>query len=293
MNKSLFAGLSLLVLLAACKNEIETPNGLKYRILKAGNGQTARHGEFIVFDWQLKDSNDSIWQQTAEQGIPAAAQIADSSQLDMEDGLTQMLRMLSVGDSVRTDMSLREYYNLGGRGVPPGMDTTLTLTFFVKVQNVLQEEAFQAFMEDAFTKREARVHEKEAKEIGDYLASKNLEAAVDTSGLQYTIHNNAGGRKPSLDDCVEVKYTASFLKTGEVFQVADRIAFPLDGVIPGWKIAVPLLGKGDSGTFYIPSKLAYGPRGYPPTIPPDAVLVFNVTLLEVANEFDNTTNKCK
>ena len=50
---------------------------------------------------------------------------------------------------------------------------------------------------------------------------------------------------------------------------------------------------GDSATFYIPSKLAYGPQGYPGAIPPDAVLIFNVTLLDVKDEYDGSTRSCK
>jgi FKBP-type peptidyl-prolyl cis-trans isomerase len=54
-----------------------------------------------------------------------------------------------------------------------------------------------------------------------------------------------------------------------------------------------MLGKGDSGTFFIPSKLAYGPQGYPGAIPPDAVLMFTVTLLDVKKDFDQQTRTCK
>ena len=95
MNKSTYAFIGLLALVAACgKKEKETPNGLKYTVVEAGDGELAKTKEIIVFDWQLKDSKDSVWQETFGAGIPSAAQIADSSQLANEDGLTQMLRML-------------------------------------------------------------------------------------------------------------------------------------------------------------------------------------------------------
>src|SRR5687768_14669117 len=98
MNKSAYACIGLLTLLMACtQNEKETPNGLKYTLINAGDGVIPNTSEIIVFDWQIKDSNDSVWQETFSKGIPSAAQIADSSQLQNEDGLTQMLRMLSKG----------------------------------------------------------------------------------------------------------------------------------------------------------------------------------------------------
>src|SRR5687768_7380484 len=104
MNKYNYAIIGLFVLLTACgKKEKETPNGLKYTVIEAGNDTIPKTGEIIVFDWELKDSKDSVWQETFKQGIPGAAQIADSAQLASEDGLTQMLRMLSKGDSVKTE----------------------------------------------------------------------------------------------------------------------------------------------------------------------------------------------
>lgn len=294
MNKSAFVCLGLLALLTACtKNEKETPSGLKYTVIEEGDGEMPKTGEIIVFDWELRDSEDSVWQETFGEGIPSAAQIADSSQIENEDGLTQMLRMLSKGDSVKAEMSMQDYFKQGGGPIPPTIDTTGFVTFTIKVRNILPEGEFRTFMEEEFKKREVQILNRDTKEIGDYLSSRNLTASVDTSGLQYVIHNTGGGKKPSLDDCVEVKYKGTFLKTGEVFDQSERIAFPLNGVIAGWKLGIPMLGKGDSGTFYIPSKLAYGPQGYPGAIPPDAILIFSVTLLDVKDEFDGETRTCK
>ena len=294
MNKYNYAFIGLLMLLIACgKEEKETPSGLKYTVIEAGNDTLPKTNEIIVFDWELRDSKDSVWQETFKQGVPGAAQIADSANLANEDGLTQMLRMLSKGDSVKTEMSVQEYFSKRGGPIPPQIDSTLAITFTIKVREILPKEEFQKFMEEEFKKREVRVFTQDTNDINKYLSDQNLTALQDTSGLQYIIHNTGGGKKPSIDDCVEVRYKGTFLKTGEVFDQAEKIAFPLNGVIAGWKLGIPLLGKGDSGTFYIPSKLAYGPQGYPGAIPPDAILIFNVTLLDVKDEFDQATRTCK
>jgi len=294
MNKSALVCVGLLTLLIACnQKEAETPSGLKFTVHASGDGENARPGEIIIFDWQLKDSKDSVWQETFKKGIPSPAQIADSSRIESEDGLTQMLRLLSKGDSVTTKMSMKEYFSNSGGPIPPGIDSTGFVTFTIKVRNILPESEFESYMDGVLKEREGRIFDQDTKEIGQYLSDKNLTATVDTSGVQYVIHSNGGGPKPGLDDCVEVKYTGTFLKTGEVFDEADKIAFPLNGVIEGWKLAIPMLGKGDSGTFYIPSKLAYGPQGYPGAIPPDAILIFNVTLLDFKSEFDRATRSCK
>jgi FKBP-type peptidyl-prolyl cis-trans isomerase len=279
--------LLVLVLCVACKQEKETPSGMKYVVLKSGDGTLAKKDQILVFNYLLKDSKDSVWANTFDEGIPAASQIGDSSRLKEEDGMTQMFRMLSKGDSVTASMSVAKFFKeLVGAPVPPGVDSARTITYTLKVSEITS-------MEEYYKNRESQVMTRDARTIGKYLSENNLTSQTDTSGLQYIIHSNMGGEKPTVDNCVEVKYTGRFLKTGQVFDKSDRVAFPLTGVIAGWKFGLPLLGKGDSATLLIPSKLAYGPQGYPGAIPPDAVLVFNVTLLDIKKEFDPKTRSCK
>lgn len=287
--------MGLLTLLFSCSQNVkETPNGMKYTVIEAGNGEPAKTGEVLVFDYQLKDSKDSVWGETFKEGIPAATKIADSTEIANEDGMTQMFRALSVGDSVKTEMKVNEFFSkVVGAPAPPEIDTTLSVTYTLKVRNIMTVDEFLKDREALMKKREARVLDEDTQEIKKYLSESNLTALQDTSGLQYIIHSDGGGEKPSVDDCVEVKYTGRFLETGEVFDQAESIAFPLTGVIAGWKLGIPMLGKGDSATFYIPSKLAYGPQGYAGAIPPDAILIFDVTLLDVKDEFDQATRTCK
>ena len=295
MNKSAYALMSLLMLAIACSDNVkETPNGLKYTVIETGDGVVPKTEEVLVFDYQLKDSKDSVWGETFTEGIPAATKINDSTQIASEDGMTQMFRSLSVGDSVKTEMPVKDFFTkVVGAPVPPNVDTTLSVTYTIKVQDIMTVEEFLKEREVQMKRRESRIFGEDTEKIKKYLSDSNLTARQDTSGLQYVIHSNSGGKKPSLDDCVEVKYEGRFLKTGEIFDKAERIAFPLNGVIAGWKLGIPMLGKGDSGTFYIPSKLAYGPQGYAGAIPPDAILIFNVTLLDVKREFDQATRTCK
>lgn len=295
MNKSAYAFIGLLTLLTACgKNEKETPNGLKYTVIKSGDGVLPKTQEVLVFDYELKDSKDSVWGETFKEGIPAATKIADSTQIADEDGMLQMFRMLSVGDSVKTEMSVNEFFSkIVGSPAPPEVDTTLSVTYTLKVQDIMSVEEYMEAREKQLKEREARIFSKDRDDINKYLSDSKITALQDTSGLQYIIHTNGGGKKPSLDDCVEVKYTGRFMKTGEIFDQSEKISFPLNGVIQGWKLGIPMLGKGDSGTFYIPSKLAYGAQGYPGAIPPDAILIFDVTLLDVKSEFDQATRTCK
>lgn len=295
MNKSAYAFIGLLVLLIACgKTEKETPNGLKYTVIKNGDGVVAKKDEVLVFDYHLKDSKDSVWGETFKEGIPGATKIADTSQLKNEDGMTQMFRMLSKGDSVKTEMSVNDFFNkVVGAPAPPHVDSARSIIYTIKVQDIMSVEDYLKAREVHIKKREDQIFTRDTKDIGQYLTENNISALQDTSGLQYVIYNNDGGKKPSVNDCVEVKYTGTFLKTGQVFDQSEKISFPLNGVISGWKLGIPMLGKGDSATFFIPSKLAYGPQGYQGAIPPDAVLIFKVTLLDIKVEYDQATRTCK
>lgn len=284
-----------LMLCTACKNstEKETPNGFKYTVVEAGDGVLPKKEEIVVFDFIMKDSKDSIWSNTREAGMPGVVMIADSSAMASEDGMTQMFRMLSKGDSVTVNMPITKFFkDLVKSPLPPGIDSTLSLGYYIQVKDIMKMDAFRAYQTTLMEQKKERQKVKDSELITEYLSDNKITAQQDTSGIKYVIHNTTGGKKPTVGNCVEVKYTGRFLKNGQVFDKNEKISFPLAGVIAGWQIGIPMLGIGDSATFYIPSDLAYGPQGYPGAIPPDAILIFDVALLNIG-EVDPATRNCK
>ncbi len=57
--------------------------------------------------------------------------------------------------------------------------------------------------------------------------------------------------------------------------------FAVNQVIRGWSEAVQLMPVGSKWQIFIPSEMAYGPRGAGPDIGPNATLIFEVELLSI------------
>jgi peptidylprolyl isomerase len=85
---------------------------------------------------------------------------------------------------------------------------------------------------------------------------------------------------------VTVNYIGVLYKTGRQFDSSwsrgQPQTFPLSGVIQGWSQGMVGMRVGGRRELIIPSNLAYKAAGRPPTIPPNAPLVFVVDLLSVA-----------
>jgi FKBP-type peptidyl-prolyl cis-trans isomerase len=112
------------------------------------------------------------------------------------------------------------------------------------------------------------------------------EATVTDSGLQIIEIEAGSGDEVQAGQTAVVHYTG-WLADGTKFDSSvDRgqtFAFPLGAgrVIPGWDEGVAGMKVGDKRRLVLPPDLAYGERGSPPLIPPNAELTFDVELLEI------------
>lgn len=107
---------------------------------------------------------------------------------------------------------------------------------------------------------------------------------VLAGGLKYEVVRAASGRGPQATRgaSVHVQYDGRLASSGRRFD-KGKIKFRLGAgeVIKGWDLGVAGMGVGEKRKLLIPPKLAYGPRGAPPDIPPNATLAFDVELLKV------------
>lgn len=110
------------------------------------------------------------------------------------------------------------------------------------------------------------------------------DTITTASGLQYVVLIPGTGPSPKPGDIVQVHYSGWFPDGKKFDSSLDRgtpFEFPLGQkrVIAGWDEGVALMKQGGKTQFIIPGKLAYGDRGYPGVIPPNATLIFDVELL--------------
>jgi FKBP-type peptidyl-prolyl cis-trans isomerase len=131
------------------------------------------------------------------------------------------------------------------------------------------------------------VNDKHLKEGQAFLAANKAKPGIKTTetGLQYQVIKSGNGETPKATDVVRVHYHGT-LTDGRVFDSSverkEPAEFPVNRVIDGWTEALQKMKVGDKWRLTIPSDLAYGPRGTPGgPIPPNAVLVFEVELLDI------------
>ena len=103
------------------------------------------------------------------------------------------------------------------------------------------------------------------------------------SGLQYYDTTVGTGASPSAGQTVSVNYVGTLLD-GTQFDASPAntpVDFPLNRVIAGFSEGIGSMKVGGQRRLVIPGNLAYGAN--PPTakIPPNATLVFDVTLVAV------------
>jgi peptidylprolyl isomerase len=95
------------------------------------------------------------------------------------------------------------------------------------------------------------------------------------------------GPEAKAGQSVTVNYVGALYTTGKVFDASwkrhEPFSFSLGRgqVITGWDQGIAGMKVGGRRELIIPAPLAYGAKGSPPTIPPNATLVFVVDLLAV------------
>jgi FKBP-type peptidyl-prolyl cis-trans isomerase FkpA len=294
-------GLLLLLCVACDKSEKETPNGLKFKVVKAGSGELCQPNDVLLFNFKLTDSKDSVWNDTFANGMPAAVMIQDTSAMRTEDGMMQMMRMVSPGDSIVVNLTIKQFFkDLVKSPIPAGFDSTLSLTYLIKIDSITTPKGVREIQSAIMKKRSAEQLEKDIATIDAYLSEKNISAEKTESGLRYVITLPGKGENGKAGQVAKVNY-AGYLLDGQYFDTSIKeiaqakgvynparepyapydVTIDETSVINGWHQALKLMNKGAKATFYIPSTLAYGQQQRSEVIKPNSILVFDMEVVDL------------
>lgn len=171
-------------------------------------------------------------------------------------------------------------------GLQTGLDTSATSEIDNNQMRILIQTYLQELEMRRYQQREAEgeINREQGQAFLEENA-KNSDVNVTESGLQYRVMEEGTGVSPSETDTVEVHYEGRLL-SDEVFDSSyergQTATFPLNQVIQGWTEGLQLMSVGAKYQFFIPADLAYGNNPPPNSpIPPGAVLIFDVELIDV------------
>ena len=263
-------------------------------LVQEGEGKVALAGNFLALHLSLKTDDDSVLFDSRERGQPFIEAKLEAGE-PFNSKVNELLQKFSQKGEIRSfNLTAFEAYE---GNLPNGIDSAQVLTMVGECLEVFTDQSeIQPWMD-------APQYTKDYELIDQYLADNNIEAQIAENGLRYVVKEAGNGTKPQAGEAIRVHY-AGYLLDGTLFDTSiesvaeandriqpGRVYEPLEFnvgagmVIRGWDEGLLLFEEGGSGTIYIPSPMAYGPRGAGGgVIPPNAVLKFDVELVEIVKK---------
>ena len=150
-----------------------------------------------------------------------------------------------------------------------------------------QMQAKRADAQKAMQEKNKEQGAKNKKDGEAFLAENkknDKEVKTTPSGLQYKILKQGTGKIPSGNEKVIAHYRGTLIDKTEFdssYKRGEPMKFDVHGVIKGWTEALLMMPVGSKWQLFIPSDLAYGDAGRPPTIPPGSTLLFDIELIGI------------
>lgn len=124
------------------------------------------------------------------------------------------------------------------------------------------------------------------KASGDYMEKYRQKEGVEatSSGLLFRVLEQGDGPSPELTDRVKVNQRILSVNgkvIADTYKAGMPDEFSLQEAIEGIREGLQLMKQGGRFEFVIPPELAWGKRGVGDKIGPNAVLIFDVRLLQV------------
>ena len=265
-------------------------NDAEYTLLKKGKGKSSAPGDYILFSILLKGNDGNVLVDRREESKWAKEKIQDVD--STTQAIVEMLYNLTEGDSVKMLIPLDQ------PNKPRGLENVDTLIYYIKAEQILDEEAMNKKIEEERAKQakkfeaakavEAKIANKVSGLLADYKSGKLAAKLKKTpSGVEYYIVEKGNGAKVEKGNKVKVAYYGVLKENGKLFDNSfgrgEDIEFNAGQgmMIKGWDEAMLELNEGDKAVLFIPYNLAYGEKGSPPMIPEKSDLVFYIEVNKV------------
>ncbi|WP_339043873.1 FKBP-type peptidyl-prolyl cis-trans isomerase [Cardinium endosymbiont of Tipula unca] len=290
---------------------VTTPSGLSYKAMRKGNGRKAQEGEWVQLSVVMKAVSKP---QKEEGGKASPKEKILASSLDepqpfilpfssdlSNKRIAEMMGMVEEKQRMIFKFS-PEYYLQSATAEELEQDLKLCglkaddeLIVDIQIDKIMNQEERIAMMQAKRAEQTAA----DKKKIEDYLEKNNIQALSTASGLFYSIDQASQEIPVVKHKTVKVHYTGRLLDDKlfdtSIVEVAkannaydpQRDYQPIEfqvgagNVIPGWDEGLLLLKKSEKARFFIPSILAYGTNGIGDVIPSNAILVFEVEVVDV------------
>lgn len=238
------------------ENDLNTSkSGLKYKIIKKGNGKFAKTGDRVWVHYFGKLTNDSVFETTQFTG-----------EKSFYLGYGQLIKAWEEGLKLVSEKGIIQLEvppNLGyGKTGYKGINPNENLIFEIELLQI--------------DKR---------KPINPYQI-KGIKAKKTKEGITYYPIKIGTGKKAEIGDNAYIHYTG-YLTDGSIFdsslknEKTVRITVGGKHIFKGWSIALLQMNEGSKYRFFIPHNLAYAEKGYKNIIPPKADLIMDIEIQKI------------
>jgi len=299
MNKKIgLAAMAILLFAVGCKDQSFKKTkkaGIEYRT-SGGNGAAIKYGDAIEFQ-AFQYYNDSLMANPFD----TVAQVIEIDSTKLPPDYIEIFTSAKKGDSVftRTPTDSIAKYN----ALPPfaKKGPGQYFAYHFKILDIVTDAAKVASIRTASMESMRKIDSISTikqKGIDDsilnaYLTKNNIKTTKTAKGTYVEIIDPGTGDAIDSGKAITVDYRgmtlegkefdSSYDSTGKsvkpfTFVVGQR------GSIEGWSDGLVYFKKGGKGKLFIPSYLAYGPRGAGADIKPNTPLMFDVSILDVLTQ---------
>jgi len=290
MRNVYYTTILFITLFSCVDREKVLDNGVELKYFKNGSGQEIEDGQIVMINLQYFDYDGN--ELLNKVGNDPVVLQKDSS-WESSGIIYNVIDNLVKGDSVFFQLTTEQFFKNAPQSVEvPDSVKNKMISFYCGIQDVMSQNEFEDFQRIQYEKMQQEMEQQSNDQlsidlelIDNYLNENNITAKSAESGLRYVITKMGSGENAAPGDNVTVHYTGMLLN-GEKFDSSlDRnqpFSFQLGQgmVIRGWDEGITYFNKGSEGTLYIPSTLGYGTSGAGGVIPPNAVLIFEIQVLD-------------